>query len=64
MTSFVALLRAVNVGGTGTLPMAELKKMCEEVVTCPPNYSHLEVEFSTDFDARVLAVDCSGYCAA
>ena len=29
MTSFVALLRAVNVGGTGKLPMTELKAMCE-----------------------------------
>src|SRR5437899_8488349 len=29
MTSFVALLRAVNVGGTGKLPMSELKAMCE-----------------------------------
>ena len=28
MTSYVALLRAVNVGGTGKLPMAELKTMC------------------------------------
>ena len=27
MTTFVALLRAVNVGGTGKLPMAELKAM-------------------------------------
>lgn len=31
MTVFVALLRAVNVGGTGKLPMAELKAMCEAV---------------------------------
>ncbi|TIX89792.1 DUF1697 domain-containing protein [Rhizobium sp. P44RR-XXIV] len=31
MTVFVALLRAVNVGGTGTLPMAELKVLCEEI---------------------------------
>jgi uncharacterized protein (DUF1697 family) len=30
MTSFVALLRAVNVGGTGKLPMSELKDLCEE----------------------------------
>ena len=30
MTAFVALLRAVNVGGTGKLPMTELKRMCEE----------------------------------
>lgn len=27
---FIALLRAVNVGGTGKLPMAELKKLCEQ----------------------------------
>lgn len=29
MTTFIALLRAVNVGGTGKLPMGELKSMCE-----------------------------------
>ncbi|HXC30738.1 MAG TPA: DUF1697 domain-containing protein [Stellaceae bacterium] len=29
MTSYVALLRAVNVGGTGKLPMPELRVMCE-----------------------------------
>ena len=29
MTTYVALLRAVNVGGTGKLPMTELKSMCE-----------------------------------
>ncbi len=29
MTAFVALLRAVNVGGTGKLPMTELKAFCE-----------------------------------
>jgi uncharacterized protein (DUF1697 family) len=29
MTSFIALLRAVNVGGTGKLPMADLKEICE-----------------------------------
>jgi uncharacterized protein (DUF1697 family) len=28
MTAFVALLRAVNVGGTGKLPMSELRIMC------------------------------------
>ena len=31
MTAFVALLRAVNVGGTGKLPMAELKSIAEEL---------------------------------
>jgi uncharacterized protein (DUF1697 family) len=30
MTAYVALLRAVNVGGTGKLPMSDLKAMCEE----------------------------------
>lgn len=29
MAVFIAFLRAVNVGGTGKLPMSELKKMCE-----------------------------------
>lgn len=29
MTVYVALLRAVNVGGTGKLPMSELKAMCD-----------------------------------
>ncbi len=28
MTGYVALLRAVNVGGTGRIPMSELKAMC------------------------------------
>src|SRR6202007_718294 len=31
MTSFIALLRAVNVGGTGKLPMSDLKEFCEEL---------------------------------
>jgi len=31
VAAFVALLRAVNVGGTGKLPMTELKAMCEEL---------------------------------
>ena len=28
-TTYIALLRAVNVGGTGRLPMTDLKAMCE-----------------------------------
>jgi uncharacterized protein (DUF1697 family) len=31
MAAFVALLRAVNVGGTGKLPMSDLKDICEEL---------------------------------
>lgn len=30
MTTFIALLRAVNVGGTGKLPMSELKAICSD----------------------------------
>ncbi|MEW4570286.1 DUF1697 domain-containing protein [Tautonia sp. JC769] len=29
MIAYVALLRAVNVGGTGKLPMTDLKRLCE-----------------------------------
>ncbi|QSX74618.1 DUF1697 domain-containing protein [Lysobacter arenosi] len=29
MATYIALLRAVNVGGTGKLPMADLRAMCE-----------------------------------
>ncbi|MDB5440981.1 MAG: hypothetical protein JWM33_3408 [Caulobacteraceae bacterium] len=31
MTPYIALLRAVNVGGTGKLPMTELAAMCERL---------------------------------
>lgn len=31
MTTYIALLRAVNVGGTGKLSMADLKAMCVDV---------------------------------
>src|SRR3954467_14797545 len=31
MTTFVALLRSVNVGGTGKLPMSDLKEICEDL---------------------------------
>ena len=30
MTTFIALLRAVNVGGTGKLPMTDLKAICAD----------------------------------
>jgi uncharacterized protein (DUF1697 family) len=30
MTRYIALLRAVNVGGTGKLPMSELRALCED----------------------------------
>jgi uncharacterized protein (DUF1697 family) len=31
VTTYIALLRAVNVGGTGKLPMADLRAMCLEL---------------------------------
>ena len=31
MATYIALLRAVNVGGTGKLPMARLKTLCEKL---------------------------------
>jgi uncharacterized protein (DUF1697 family) len=31
MVAYAAFLRAVNVGGTGKLPMADLKRICEEL---------------------------------
>lgn len=31
MSRYVALLRAVNVGDTGKLPMADLRAMCEQI---------------------------------
>jgi uncharacterized protein (DUF1697 family) len=30
MPVFIALLRAINVGGTGKLPMGDLKRLCEK----------------------------------
>jgi uncharacterized protein (DUF1697 family) len=30
MTKYIALLRAINVGGTGKLPMSDLRAICEE----------------------------------
>jgi uncharacterized protein (DUF1697 family) len=37
MTKYIALLRAVNVGGTGKLPMPELKAMC-----CDAGFARVE----------------------
>ncbi|APH57674.1 putative cytosolic protein [Granulibacter bethesdensis] len=31
LTGYLALLHAVNVGGTGTLPMKALTQMCETI---------------------------------
>jgi uncharacterized protein (DUF1697 family) len=53
MNTYIALLRAVNVGGTGKLPMSELKAMCEDA-----GFAHVQtyiasgnVVFTSDADA-------------
>jgi uncharacterized protein (DUF1697 family) len=52
MVTYVALLRAVNVGGTGKLPMSELRNLCEEC-----GFRHVQtyiasgnIVFETDYD--------------
>ena len=54
MTVYIALLRAVNVGGTGKLPMADLKRLCLEL-----GFSHVQtyiasgnVVFQSDSSAQ------------
>ncbi len=58
MTPYVALLRAVNVGGTGKLPMAELRAMCAARGYCNVRtyIASGNVVFETDLDeTRVKA---------
>lgn len=56
MTAFVALLRAVNVGGTGKLPMADLRDMCTELgfVGVRTYIASGNVVFSSDLGADVV----------
>ena len=56
MTSFVALLRAVNVGGTGKLPMTDLKEMCEAAgLDCVRTYiASGNVLFESDLTAKAV----------
>ena len=53
MTRFVGLLRAVNVGGTGKLPMADLRAMCTQIgfADVETYIASGNVVFSTDLDA-------------
>src|ERR1043165_9207123 len=58
-TAYVALLRAVNVGGTGKLPMTTLKSMCDAAgFDCATTYiaSGNVVFRSTKGEAAVKAV--------
>ena len=54
MPAYVALLRAVNVGGTGKLPMAELKSMCvaEGFVHVETYIASGNVVFASDRSAK------------
>jgi uncharacterized protein (DUF1697 family) len=56
MTSFIALLRAVNVGGTGKLAMADLKAMCEAAgFRCIRTYiASGNVVFESDLDETAV----------
>ena len=53
MTAFIALLRAVNVGGTGKLPMSELVAMCEAL-------GYGNVVFTSDHDAARVKAGLEG----
>jgi uncharacterized protein (DUF1697 family) len=58
MAKYVALLRAINVGGTGKLPMTDLKALCEEA-----GFTHVQTYIasgnvvfeSKDAEAKVKA---------
>jgi uncharacterized protein (DUF1697 family) len=53
MTTYIALIRAVNVGGTGRLPMAELKASCAQL-----GYSRVETYIASGnvvFDSDLAA---------
>ena len=65
MKSYVALLRAVNVGGTGKLPMADLRLLCENagfknVVTYIASGN---VVFKSDFSATKVKSILEGQLA-
>lgn len=57
MTSYVALLRAINVGGSGKLPMKDLKLLCEEAgfESVRTYIASGNVVFETDDDAAKVA---------
>jgi uncharacterized protein (DUF1697 family) len=53
MTRYIALLRAVNVGGTGKLPMADLKALCAQL-----GFARIETYIASGnvvFDAELAA---------
>jgi uncharacterized protein (DUF1697 family) len=58
MTKYIALLRAVNVGGTGKLPMSELKAMCRDA-----GFAHVETYIASGnvvFDSKAAPSRVNG----
>lgn len=58
MPRYIALLRAVNVGGTGALPMAKLKAMCLDA-----GFTNVETYIASGnvvFDSKTAAVRIKG----
>ncbi|MFN8224218.1 MAG: DUF1697 domain-containing protein [Gaiellales bacterium] len=56
MTAHVALLRAVNVGGTGKLPMSDLRRICSELGLAEPE-TYIQsgnVVFGSELDEPAL----------
>ena len=59
MTKYIALLRAVNVGGTGKLPMSDLKAICADA-GCSKVQTYIasgNVVFACDASARKVKSD-------
>jgi uncharacterized protein (DUF1697 family) len=62
MPSFIALLRAVNVGGTGKLPMTHLKTMCEDAgfKSVQTYIASGNVVFESDLDEAAVRKELEG----
>jgi Protein of unknown function (DUF1697) len=58
MTRYIALLRAVNVGGTGRLPMTELKAVC-----CDAGFARVETYIASGnvvFESKATPIKGEG----
>ncbi len=58
MTAYIALLRAVNLGGTGKLPMSELRTLCEKAgfAKVRTYIASGNVVFESDADEKAVKV--------
>jgi uncharacterized protein (DUF1697 family) len=65
MTAFIALLRAVNVGGRGKMPMAELRSLCEAAGFLRPRtyIASGNIVFDSDDDEATVKVRLEGALA-